>query len=953
MDETTKRFRLHVIKEIHQTEHDYTSSLEFTVDHILTKMKQLSTQNPSITEEVIEKLFCNIEEILAAHKALLVDLDKEMIPSASPDAQISSCYVKHHESFQAYRAYGENNEQSQKTLYQLEDVPSLKAFFVGAMLLGGVNEASISSYLFKPIQRICKYPLLFKELLKYTPESHKDYEDTVKALGNMRILCSVINEAKRRVERLEAIAEWQETIEGWEGSPVVDTCSELVKEGSLIKISAGNMQERVFFLYDGLLVYCKRAASFSLRTKAEKTLIFKGRIPVANIEVENIEDGSADCHTYGYTVKNGWKMRNLAKNKWFVLIAKTHSEKQEWIEAVRTLKDRIRNVAAGIARDTRLLMLDKGRKLHELIHNNSKILYDHRYRLRSYPHSFSGCDFTRWLVKIGEAGDEKEGVRLGQALLENGIIHHVGDKHQFKNSPFVYIFRYDDDTFQASDDTLDILAKGLRVYVCLHSLHRSPLRDHRSGLRSIKQSISGQTLVDWLMDEKFVESRKEGVALCTHLMATGLIKHATDDQKFKDSNGIYYQFVPDAVSDQPLHTDFMPIVTFTCQTIMVPYSSEFKDYGIKFSNGPAPIKIAEVTPTGPADGLGISPGQEVLCLGGQWLSSSNDSSSCECLVEGSHDSEIPLELVVSREASEVFDLKLKDGESLGLQLKGNQPVFVNRVDKGSLSATAGLTPGCCILRINNENVITQNHDTVVSHIKKAKENKDPSISLKIGIPFTGHVTKYQYESTGDMPLEVLRQITESPYVYSIPAQLFKVYENEARTRASLLQSRKSASSKLENYVTELQIQADNYKKAHAALSSPRYPSYRPCGAHLSPFLEGCPINLHSIMMEVGSGTRNHTSSPDPEGSICSSQDGLDTNIPITKHFTHTMAYPSLMNRTHSAKDIDVLERCQSVRELLAILNGSYLDLIRDCELLQSFGVYRYTCAVIRHWSAIS
>ena len=51
-------------------------------------------------------------------------------------------------------------------------------------------------------------------------------------------------------------------------------------------------------------------------------------------------------------------------------------------------------------------------------------------------------------------------------------------------------------------------------------------------------------------------------------------------------------------------------------------------------------------------------------------------------MEGSHDSEIPLELVVSRDASEVFDLKLKEGESLGLQLKGNQPVFVNRVDKG-------------------------------------------------------------------------------------------------------------------------------------------------------------------------------------------------------------------------------------------------------------------------------
>ena len=50
----------------------------------------------------------------------------------------------------------------------------------------------------------------------------------------------------------------------------------------------------------------------------------------------------ADYHTSGITVTNGWKVRNLAKNKWFVLIAKTPGEKQQWIEAVRTQKDRIK-----------------------------------------------------------------------------------------------------------------------------------------------------------------------------------------------------------------------------------------------------------------------------------------------------------------------------------------------------------------------------------------------------------------------------------------------------------------------------------------------------------------------------------------------------------------------------------------------------------------------------------
>lgn len=54
-----------------------------------------------------------------------------------------------------------------------------------------------------------------------------------------------------------------------------------------------------------------------------------------------------------------------------------------------------------------------------------------------------------------------------------------------------------------------------------------------------------------------------------YLIAVIYFSLATDDQKFKDS-GIYYQFLADATSDQPLQqTDFAPIATFTCQTIMV------------------------------------------------------------------------------------------------------------------------------------------------------------------------------------------------------------------------------------------------------------------------------------------------------------------------------------------------------------------------------------------------
>lgn len=42
----------------------------------------------------------------------------------------------------------------------------------------------------------------------------------------------------------------------------------------------------------------------------------------------------ADYHSNGYTVTNGWKIHNTAKNKWFVCMAKTAEEKQKWLDAI-------------------------------------------------------------------------------------------------------------------------------------------------------------------------------------------------------------------------------------------------------------------------------------------------------------------------------------------------------------------------------------------------------------------------------------------------------------------------------------------------------------------------------------------------------------------------------------------------------------------------------------------
>ena len=37
-------------------------------------------------------------------------------------------------------------------------------------------------------------------------------------------------------------------------------------------------------------------------------LLFRGRIALDNLDIENIEDGTKDYHSHGVTVHHGWKV---------------------------------------------------------------------------------------------------------------------------------------------------------------------------------------------------------------------------------------------------------------------------------------------------------------------------------------------------------------------------------------------------------------------------------------------------------------------------------------------------------------------------------------------------------------------------------------------------------------------------------------------------------------------
>ena len=72
---------------------------------------------------------------------------------------------------------------------------------------GKTGAWDLGSLVIKPVQRILKYPLLIKQLLKETNEEHADYMDLEKALTSLESMADKINEIKKRKDIVDKYVE--------------------------------------------------------------------------------------------------------------------------------------------------------------------------------------------------------------------------------------------------------------------------------------------------------------------------------------------------------------------------------------------------------------------------------------------------------------------------------------------------------------------------------------------------------------------------------------------------------------------------------------------------------------------------------------------------------------------------------------------------------------------------
>ncbi|XP_053192529.1 intersectin-2a [Scomber japonicus] len=263
-----ERKRQGYIHELIQTEETYVDDLELVLEVFHKPM----SESGRLTEAEMNMIFVNWRELIMCNTKLLKALRvrKKTGGENMPVQLIGDLLASELAHMQPYIRFCSCQLNAAALLQsKTNNLPDFKDFLKKIATNYRCKGMPLSSFLLKPMQRITRYPLLIKNILEHTPDSHADHSPLRESLERAEELCSQVNEGVREKENSDRL-EWTQTHVQCEG-PIehlvfnsLTNClgpRKLLHSGRLYKTKSS--RELWAFLFNDFLLLTHSAKSFS------------------------------------------------------------------------------------------------------------------------------------------------------------------------------------------------------------------------------------------------------------------------------------------------------------------------------------------------------------------------------------------------------------------------------------------------------------------------------------------------------------------------------------------------------------------------------------------------------------------------------------------------------------------------------------------------------------------
>ncbi|XP_055021227.1 guanine nucleotide exchange factor DBS [Boleophthalmus pectinirostris] len=241
---------------------------------------ELSHLIPPSLENKRDVLFGNLPEIYEFHNKTFRG---ELENCAEKPEVVGTCFLKRKEELKVYEKYCQNKPRSEVLWRQCGD-----SLFFQECQKKLDHKLSLDAYLLKPVQRITKYQLMLKEMLKCSKgEGCAELEE---ALATVVDIIKSVNDSMHQI-----------AITGYEGN--LSELGKLLMQGSFnvwtdhkkghskVKdLARFKPMQRHLFLYDKTLLFCKKREETSEGHEKSPSYSFKHSLKMSSVGItENVK----------------------------------------------------------------------------------------------------------------------------------------------------------------------------------------------------------------------------------------------------------------------------------------------------------------------------------------------------------------------------------------------------------------------------------------------------------------------------------------------------------------------------------------------------------------------------------------------------------------------------------------------------------------------------------------
>uniref|UniRef100_A0A9J7Z2V8 Pleckstrin homology domain containing, family G (with RhoGef domain) member 5b n=1 Tax=Cyprinus carpio carpio TaxID=630221 RepID=A0A9J7Z2V8_CYPCA len=353
--------------ELIQTEATYIKKLRVITDLFLCGLLNLQ-DNSLLLEVEPARLFSNIHDIVRLHSTLWVQVMFPVLEKARSTrslidpADLEQGFSTFASRFQPYMRYCMEEESCMEYMRSLlRDNEIFKIYSTWAETNKQCNRLKLADMLAKPHQRLTKYPLLLKTILKKT-----DDQTSKEALNNM-VVCveSFINSVdsqmrqKQEKEKLASISARVESYEAVEGAseevekalkefnridltaPMIDTSPEATRqlhlEGALrMKEGKDSRMDVYCFLFTDLLLITKPVK------RLEKVKVIRQPLLLQNVVCRELKDTGSFVLIYLNEFKSAVAAYSFQAN--------SATQGRSWTDAICNVQNQLQRLRSEEAR---------------------------------------------------------------------------------------------------------------------------------------------------------------------------------------------------------------------------------------------------------------------------------------------------------------------------------------------------------------------------------------------------------------------------------------------------------------------------------------------------------------------------------------------------------------------------------------------------------------------------